>query len=284
MKNIEDVHVNRVVSRLSVAMYRVCWVTLFVLVRAVFRFRVVGQKNFPDGAFVMSPVHRSLIDTPIAAMTTQRRLRFMGKKSLWDNRVQGLFWTLMGGFPVVRGVADRVAVRLATGVLAQGDPLVMFPEGTRQVGAQLRRADLMDGAAFVAARAGVPIVPVGLGGTAKALPIGATMIRPRKIVAVVGEPVYPPAMVGGRVSRRAVRGMTDRLFFQLSELYLEAQELAAHVSGWQDMRAWFDRKRVWFSGKRTWLCGKFVWFSRKKAWFSQKFAWFSAKCSWWRRQ
>ncbi len=207
-------------------LYRVLRSIVLALCKLLFRLRVEGRDNFPPGPFILSPVHRSFIDTPIAGMATGRRLRFMGKESLWENRPLGAFLTLMGGFPVERGTADRIALRAAADVLALGEPLVMFPEGTRRSGDRVRREDMLDGPAFVAARAGVPIVPVGFGGTVRALPVGSFVPRPRRVVAVVGEPIPPPAKVGGRVPRRAVTELTDRLFVELGDLYAEARVLA----------------------------------------------------------
>ena len=207
-------------------LYGVLWSMVLALCKLLFRLRVEGKENFPPGPFILSPVHRSFIDTPIAGMATSRRLRFMGKESLWENRPLGAFLTVLGGFPVERGTADRTALRASTDVLALGEPLVMFPEGTRRTGDRVRRDDMLDGPAFVAARAGVPIVPVGLGGTVRALPVGSFVPRPRRVVVVVGEPILPPAKVGGRVPRRAVSEVTDRLFVELGDLYVEARVLA----------------------------------------------------------
>lgn len=202
------------------------WWAVFALIKAMFRLRVQGRENFPPGPFILSPVHRSFIDTPIAGVVTRRRLRFMGKENLWDSKALGTFLSVMGGFPVERGTADRTALRAATDVLAMGEPLVMFPEGTRRTGDRVRREDMLDGPAFVAARAGVPIVPVGLGGTVRALPVGSKVPRPRRVVAVVGNPIPPPEKVGCRVPRRAVRELTDRLCDELGDLYVEARVLA----------------------------------------------------------
>ena len=206
--------------------YRTLWCAIFALVKALFRLRVQGGENIPAGPFILSPVHRSFIDTPIAGMITSRRLRFMGKESLWEIRLLGAFLSVMGGFPVERGTADRTALRTATDVLALGEPLVMFPEGTRRSGERVRREDMLDGPAFVAARAGVPIIPVGLGGTVRALPVGSMVPRPRRVVAVIGDPIPPPAKIQGRVPRRAVRELTDRLYRELGDLYVEARVLA----------------------------------------------------------
>ena len=63
---------------------------------------------------------------------------------------------------------------------------------------------LFDGAAYVALKAGVPIMPVGIGGSERVMPKGARFIRPNKVHVVVGPPIVPPATDGGRVPRRAV--------------------------------------------------------------------------------
>ncbi len=213
-------------SWLGRACYKAVWWLVFLLVKALFRMRVHGRENFPRGAFILAPVHRSFIDTPIAGVVTRRRLRFMGKEGLWDSRLLGAFLSMMGGFPVERGTADRIALRAATDVLTLGEPLVMFPEGTRRSGDRVQRQDMLDGPAFVALRTGVPIVPVGLGGTVRALPVGSWLPRPRRVVAVVGNPIIPPPKVGGRVPRRAVSELTDKLCVELSDLYVEARVLA----------------------------------------------------------
>ncbi len=207
-------------------LYRVFWVMVFIPVKLLFRLRVEGRHNLPDGPFILSATHRSFIDTPIVGVMTSKRLRFMGKESLWNSKPLGVFLTIMGGFPVERDMVDRTALRAAVDVLTLGEPLVMFPEGTRREGPRLRREDLRDGPTFLAARVGVPIVPVGLGGTPKALPLGKSLPRPAKVVAVIGEPIMPPSKVNGRVSRGVVNELSDRLFEELSDLYIEARILA----------------------------------------------------------
>jgi len=206
--------------------YRVCWSALWLLCKAWFRFRVVGKGNLPaEGAYILSPVHRSYLDTPVGGMVTARRQRFLGKESLWKSRLVGRFLTIVGGFPVERGTADRAALRACQEVLERGEPMVMFPEGTRQHGPVVRAELLHAGPAFVAARAGVPIVPMGIAGTDYAMPGGSPLIRPCKVVMVVGEPIHPPA-VERRVPRRVVDELTERLRAGLQEAFDEAQRLA----------------------------------------------------------
>ena len=124
-----------------------------------------------------------------------------------------------------RGTADRESLRTVLDVIENGEAVVMFPEGTRREGPTVE--DLFDGPAYVAARAGVPLVPVGIGGSDAAMPVGARFVRPHKIVLVVGETIDPPVGDGtGRVRRRVVREMTARLQAEVQRLYDEAQHLA----------------------------------------------------------
>ncbi len=218
-------------SRRGRILYRVMWSMVLAVCKILFRLRIEGKENFPSGPFILSPVHRSFIDTLVAGMATSRRLRFMGKESLWEIKPLGALLSALGGFPVERGTADRTALRAATDVLSLGEPLVMFPEGTRRSGDRVKRDDMLDGPAFVAARAGVPIVPVGLGGTVRALPVGSVIPRPRRVVVVVGNPIPPPAKIDGRLPRRAVSEHTDRLFNELGDLYVEARVLAGQEPG-----------------------------------------------------
>jgi 1-acyl-sn-glycerol-3-phosphate acyltransferase len=194
--------------------------------RVFWRLDLVGREHVPaTGPFILAPVHRSNIDTPLVSAVTRRRLRYMGKDSLWKYRWSAWFFRTMGGFPVHRGTPDREAMRWAEEALAGGEPVVMFPEGTRQEGPIVEH--VLDGVAFVALRKGVPIVPVGIGNSDRAMPRGARTLRPVKLTMVVGRPipVDPPAP-GERVPRRAVRELTERLRHDLQLLYDEAQARA----------------------------------------------------------
>lgn len=189
------------------------------------RTRIVGRHNIPpSGPFLLAPIHRSNIDTPLAAAVTRRRMRFMGKDSIWKVKPIGWIVSALGAFPVTRGSADREALKRCIAVLESGEPLVLFPEGTRQSGPVVQ--PLFDGAAYVAVKAGVPIIPVGIGGSEKVMPKGSKMIYPRKCVIVVGEPIHAPTDETGRVPRSAVRDVTETLSGELQRLFDEAQRLA----------------------------------------------------------
>ena len=212
-------------SRRQLALYRVVRALLAAFSRTYWRLTVGGGHHVPaTGPFVLAPVHRSNVDTPVVAALTRRRLRFIGKQEMWKYGWSAWLFTALGGFPVRRGTADREALRKVAAVLDAGQPVVMFPEGTRRAGAVVE--DLFDGPAFVAARTGVPIVPVGIGGTHQAMPRGARTLRPAHVHVEVGPPLVPPPLEGGRVPRRVVRELTAELTVELQRLYDVAQERA----------------------------------------------------------
>jgi 1-acyl-sn-glycerol-3-phosphate acyltransferase len=211
-------------TRYHLAFYGVLRRIVYGFCRLFWRVEVHGREHVPaSGAFVLAPVHRSNVDTPLASTVTRRRMRFMGKDAVWKYRFTAWFFTTAGGFPVHRGTADRDAMRMLIHVLEHGEPVVMFPEGTRQSGPVVQ--ELFDGPAYVATRTGAPIVPVGIGGSERAMPKGAKFVRPVKIVLVVGEPIQPPVASGeGRsVPRRAVRELTEQLRGEVQKLFDDAQ-------------------------------------------------------------
>jgi 1-acyl-sn-glycerol-3-phosphate acyltransferase len=188
------------------------------------RVSVTGRELVPDGPFVLAPVHRSNVDFAIVVAVTPRRMRYLAKDSLWKFGL-GRVWESLGAIPVVRGTPDRDAMRTLEETLRNGEPVVMFPEGTRQSGPEVQ--PLFDGPAFVASRAGVPIVPVGIGGSERAMPKGSKLLRPVKITVVVGKPLVPEAREpGARVPRRAVSELTAALKDDVQALFDEAQRKA----------------------------------------------------------
>jgi 1-acyl-sn-glycerol-3-phosphate acyltransferase len=190
---------------------------------AWFRPKVVGREHIPaTGAAILAPVHRSFADFGFAAFCTERKLFFMTKDEMWNNKWLGKLLLTVGAFPVHRESADREALQRAEEVLRRGELLVLFPEGTRRDGREIE--DLMEGATFLSARTGAPIVPIGIGGSDLAMPKGSAVPKPYTIQVVIGLPIPPPARTeGGRVSRSAVRAATAALVPQLQAVYDEAR-------------------------------------------------------------
>lgn len=194
------------------------------LARLYWRVHVEGRENVPAyGPFVVAPVHRSNIDTVLMPFVTHRQLRYMAKDTLWRYWWSARLLTALGGFPVNRETADRESLRTCEAALRRGEPVVIFPEGTRRTGPLV--TDLFEGAAFVALRGEVPIVPVGIGGSSGAMPRGSKFLRPVKIRIVIGPPIHPPPRLGAgaRGSRRQVHELTETLRAELQRLLDRAE-------------------------------------------------------------
>ncbi len=218
--------------------------------RAYLPGRVTGRENLPArGAYLVAPVHRSYVDWLIVArITGRRRLRYIAKAEIWRSKPLGRVLEALGVFPVNRAGADREALERCREVLAGGEPLVMFPEGTRRSGPLVE--DLREGVAYLALRAGVPVVPIGIGGSERAMPRGRAIPRPRRVEVVIGKPMYPPSRSpardglpsgeegldpqaaggatrrAGRVSRRATREFSDEIAAGMQVVFDQAQKLA----------------------------------------------------------
>jgi len=192
--------------------------------RSYLRLRVVGLENVPrEGSFVFAPTHRSTIDIPVASAATRRRMRFMGKDSIWKYKPIGKIMTGLGAFPVTRGSADLEALKRCIAIVQSGEPLVMFPEGTRHYGPEVQ--PLFDGAAYIALKTGVPIVPAAIAGTEDVMRSGSKAIRFKKCRMVIGKPIAADVPGGGRASREQIGDLTVQLQNELQRLLDEANRL-----------------------------------------------------------
>jgi 1-acyl-sn-glycerol-3-phosphate acyltransferase len=202
--------------------YRICRSILVGILRVWFRPRVRGRANVPtSGAAIIAPVHRSNVDFGFTPFVTDRKLFFMAKEELWKFRWFGRILTSWGVFPVHRSGTDRESVRRAEHVLRDGQLLVMFPEGSRHSGAEV--GELMEGVAFLAARTGAPIVPVGIFGSDQAMPKGAKFAKPLGITVSVGDVIEIPAREAGRrVARSQIHQLTETLRERLQAAYDDA--------------------------------------------------------------
>lgn len=209
-------------SRLDHVAYQIGRNTLVAFCTLWCRETVEGREHIPaDGAFVLAPVHRSILDTPISSAVTRRRLRYMGADKYWKHKHFGRLLTAFGGFPVTRGSADKEALARCIEVLQGGEPLVLFPEGERKSGPVVQ--PLFDGATYIAMKAGVPIIPVGIGGSERAMPKGAKFIAPRKVHVVVGPPIVAPVNENGRITREARQALSAQLHAELQRLFDRAE-------------------------------------------------------------
>lgn len=128
------------------------------------RLEVVGRENLPtEGGVVLFANHLHLLDPPLVASLTQRWVRTMAKRELFETPLVGWIFWAYGAFPVRRFSGDMGALRVARNYLRNGEMVLMFPEGTRSHGEGIQPA--LPGAAMVALLAHAPLIPVAITGT-----------------------------------------------------------------------------------------------------------------------
>lgn len=180
------------------------------LVSVLFRVRQHGRELVPEqGGAVLAGNHRSYMDPIILWCVAPRFVHFMAKKELF----KGFFgWALprLWAFPVDRAGVDRGAITQATALLETGDLVGVFPEGTR--GSQDTMGGAHGGAAFIAIRARVPVVPVAFVGTEKVWPRGQRFPKLRRVTIRYGRPIMPAEFPKG--SRREQVSLLTELIMQ----------------------------------------------------------------------
>jgi 1-acyl-sn-glycerol-3-phosphate acyltransferase len=182
------------------------------VIRGLFRERVHGLENLPEGGFVLAPNHVSNLDPwPLGMpLWPERQLNWMAKSELYKP-VIGTLISWGGAFPVRRGTGDEGAIETAVERVKYGEVVVIFPEGTRQRKGLVKRrqARPRTGAARVALRAGAPLVPAAIGGTDRLLRLGPLSVA-------YGHPVDLAGLEGD--DREAAREATTRLMADIEKL------------------------------------------------------------------
>lgn len=170
------------------------------------RYRVKGQDNVPkQGPLMVVANHLSLADPPLLGISLGREAYFMAKQELFSFKPLAGFIAGLGCFPVSRRRLDRRALSRAVRVLENDQVLAMFPEGSRSRNQRLKVA--YPGAALIASRLGVPILPVGISGTERLRGMAWLLRRP-EVRVDFGTPFHlPPA--DGRLTKQRLAEFTD---------------------------------------------------------------------------
>lgn len=162
--------------------------------RVYARWRVIGLEHIPlAGGVLIVANHSSNIDALLGWAAVHRRRRMWGvaKVELWQRPLLRYCMYAIGGIPVHRGVADRTFIRTVLDLLARGEVVGLFPEGTRTLDGKLQPAQ--PGIALLALKSGVPVVPLALIGTYEMMPPGRSKLHRVPLKAVFGPPIqFPP--------------------------------------------------------------------------------------------
>ncbi|MGF1521436.1 MAG: lysophospholipid acyltransferase family protein [Leptolyngbyaceae cyanobacterium] len=178
---------------LSLVLYHLFkWSVVSPVFHLYFQGRIEGAQQVPQkGPLLIVANHASDFDPPILSSCVQRPVSYMAKEELFQVPVLGPAIRLYGAYPVKRGSADRSAIREALKQLDQGWAVGVFLQGTRTPDGRIASPKL--GAALIAAKAQVPMVPVCLWNTHKVMPKGTKLPHRTPITVRIGTPIEPPA-------------------------------------------------------------------------------------------
>ena len=171
-----------------------------------FRVRRLGREHLPDGGVILASNHRSFLDPFAIGTCIGRPIYFVAKRELFRHPLVGWFLNCMGAFPVRRGEADEESVETARQLLARGQAVVIFPEGTR-----VRHGSLSEprrGVGRLALETGAPVVPVAVKGSEHAR--RGWRFRPVKVHIRFGAPLTFPTVE--RPSTFLATEVTERIW------------------------------------------------------------------------
>lgn len=194
------------------------------LVLGIFRPWVVGRENIPEkGGVILASNHLSFIDSIFLPLVVSRRVSFLAKNEYFTGKgLKGWavrwFMTAAGQIPIDRsgGKASEDSLNTGLRVLGSGGVLGIYPEGTRSPDAKMYRG--RTGVARMVLEAGVPIVPVAMIDTEKAMPTGTRIPKVRRVGIIIGKPLDFGRFEGMEGDRFVLRSVTDELMYELRQL------------------------------------------------------------------
>lgn len=194
------------------------------LVKAIWRLRIEGADNVPrTGGVILASNHLSFVDSVVIPLASPRQVHFLAKDSYFNGTgikgtVSRVFFTSMGMVPVDRDDSRAAMKSLEVGlqILQDGHAFGIYPEGTRSRDGRLYRGHT--GVAHLALTAKVPIVPVGLIGTADVQPVGSNRLRRAPVTVRFGTPQTPHTTYADLPAGKARRLATDDLMDAIAAL------------------------------------------------------------------
>lgn len=140
-----------------------------------------GAEHLPDGPFILMSNHQSNFDILALIATVPRRIYWIAKKELFNIPIFGSSMRRGGYIPLDRSDGRKAlkSMENAAAIIRQGSSVVMFPEGTRSRDGQL--LPFKRGGFMLAARAGVPVIPVTINGSGRVNPSGLVKLSSGRI-------------------------------------------------------------------------------------------------------
>jgi 1-acyl-sn-glycerol-3-phosphate acyltransferase len=216
------------------------------LLKGIFRPWVVGLENIPaHGAVILASNHLSFIDSIFLPLVVDRRISFLAKSDYFTRTgfkgwATKWFMLATGQIPIDRsgGKASEDSLNTGLAVLARGEVLGIYPEGTRSPDGKLYRG--RTGVARMILEGEVPVVPVAMIDTEKIMPIGTRLPKVGRIGIVIGTPLDFSRFEGMEGDRFILRSVTDEIMYQLHALS-EQEYMDVYATSVKEKRAALSR-------------------------------------------
>lgn len=181
---------------------------LKMLVIIVYRPKVVGTENIEEGKpALICPNHVHALDSVVIVLMNKRIIRVLAKESLFKNPFLRWLASIFGVYPVKQGNKSMESMKISLKLLKNNELLLIFPEGTRN--GMAKGVKPKDGAIKLAARANVPIIPVGVQGNFKPF---------RKVKVNIGKPISYNLSKEELNNKEKLAQLTDELMKEIVKL------------------------------------------------------------------
>jgi 1-acyl-sn-glycerol-3-phosphate acyltransferase len=180
------------------------------ILKLYFRVRAEGLHNLPSrGSFILAANHSSYLDPVVLGATCPRAIHFIMLRKYWDKPLLGWICKMAGSFPVDQERPAIAALRQALIVLRRGQVLGIFPEGGISPDGKLQPGK--DGAALLALKTRLPLIPAAILGTHRALPRGKLFPRPVSVLVRYGRPVVFPNQMDPKEAKGNLAKATESI-------------------------------------------------------------------------
>lgn len=169
--------------------YRLAYKVVEACTEALFHPEFEGCHNVPPGGCLVVANHVSFLDPTTIGLALRRDCFFLARKTLFKPPVMDWLLPVCNVVPIDRDGADMSGLRRIIKLLRAGEAVMLFPEGTRSPDGNLRAA--REGAGFVAAKAGVPVLPARIFGSYEAWPKHRKLPKLLPMRVVLGRPFMP---------------------------------------------------------------------------------------------
>jgi 1-acyl-sn-glycerol-3-phosphate acyltransferase len=192
-------------------LYSFCHIIGRPLLKILFNLEVKGKENIPaTGGVLLAANHASYLDPVVAGVASPRQLHFLAKEHLFEVRFLSWFARKTNVLPISRERIQVSITKKSLGILRKGGALLLFPEGTRSPSGTISEGKR--GVGLIAYKANVPVVPVLIKGSDKALGRGAKWISVHKVSVTFSKPIYP---------EKSKEGTKKILYQRLSDKVME---------------------------------------------------------------